>query len=160
MGVPGSRFTYATGKLVLWSKQPGRVDHAGKVLTSDNLSKIAIANPKLAPYGAAALQVMDALGVTSRLTPKLAEAANIGQAFQYVASGNAPIGFVALSQVVENGTLKEGSAWIIPETLYNPIKQDAVLLKAGEHNPAARALLNYLRSDAAKTVMTSFGYAH
>lgn len=160
LGVPGSRFTYAIGKLVLWSKQPGVVDDTGAILKSGNLGKIAIANPKLAPYGAAAMQVMNALGVTSRLTPKLAEASNIGQAFQYVASGNAQIGFVALSQVLENGTLKEGSAWIVPSNLYSPIQQDAVLLKAGDNNPAAQALLNYLRTDAAKQVMTSFGYAH
>ena len=158
LAVPGSRFTYAIGKLVLWSAQPGLIDHTGHILTTDSFQKIAIANPKLAPYGAAAVQVMNTLGVATQLAPKIVEAANIGQTFQYVASGNAPLGFVALSQVYADGRLKEGSGWIIPQSMYSPIKQDAVLLKAGNQKPAAQELLNYLRTDTAREVLTSFGY--
>lgn len=158
LGVTGSRFTYATGKLVLWSKKPGFVDAQGEILHSGQFDKIAIANPKLAPYGAAAMETLDKLGLRERVTPKIVEGSNIAQTFQFVASENAALGFVALSQVVENGTIKEGSAWIIPDSMHAPIKQDAVLLNAGKDNPAAAALLKYLQGDKAKAVIRSYGY--
>lgn len=158
LGVTGSRFTYATGKLVLWSKKPGFVDAQGEMLHSGQFDKIAIANPKLAPYGAAAMETLDKLGLRERVTPKIVEGSNIAQTFQFVASKNAALGFVALSQVVENGTIKEGSAWIIPDSMHAPIKQDAVLLNAGKDNPAAAALLKYLQGDKAKAVIRSYGY--
>lgn len=158
LGVTGSRFTYATGKLVLWSKKPGFVDAQGEMLHSGQFDKIAIANPKLAPYGAAAMETLDKLGLRERVTPKIVEGSNIAQTFQFVASENAALGFVALSQVVENGTIKEGSAWIIPDSMHAPIKQDAVLLNAGKDNPAAAALLKYLQGDKAKAVIRSYGY--
>lgn len=158
LGITGSRFTYATGKLVLWSKKPGFVDAQGEMLRSGQFDKIAIANPKLAPYGAAAMETLDKLGLRERVTPKIVEGSNIAQTFQFVASENAALGFVALSQVVENGTIKEGSAWIIPDSMHAPIKQDAVLLNAGKDNPAAAALLKYLQGDKAKAVIRSYGY--
>ena len=158
LGVTGSRFTYATGKLVLWSKKPGFVDAQGEILRSGQFDKIAIANPKLAPYGAAAMETLDKMGLRERITPKIVEGSNITQTFQFVTSENAALGFVALSQVFENGTLKEGSAWIIPSSMHAPIKQDVVLLNAGRDNPAAAALLKYLQSDKAKTVIRSYGY--
>lgn len=158
LGVTGSRFTYATGKLVLWSKKPGFVDAQGEMLRSGQFDKIAIANPKLAPYGAAAMETLDKLGLRERVTPKIVEGSNIAQTFQFVTSKNAALGFVALSQVVENGTIKEGSAWIIPDSMHAPIKQDAVLLNAGKDNPAAAALLKYLQGDKAKAVIRSYGY--
>lgn len=158
LGVIGSRFTYATGKLVLWSKKPGLVDAQADVLRNSPFDKIAIANPKLSPYGAAAMETLDTMGLRERIAPKIVEGSNIAQTFQFVASENAALGFVALSQVVENGTIKEGSAWIVPASMHAPIKQDAVLLSAGKDSPAAAALLKYLQGDKAKAVIRSFGY--
>jgi molybdate transport system substrate-binding protein len=158
VAVTGTRFTYATGKIVLWSKSAELVDDKGEVLKTGKFDKLAIAHPKLAPYGAAAMQVLDKLNLAKQLGPKLVEASNIGQAFQFVSSGNAALGFVALSQVFENGKLKEGSGWLVPSNLYSPIKQDAVLLTSGKENVAAKALLQYLRSDKAKAIIVSFGY--
>jgi molybdate transport system substrate-binding protein len=158
LGVTGTTFTYAVGQLVLWSKTPGRVDDQGEILKMGNFSKLAIANPKLAPYGAAAIEVLNHLGVMSQVKPKIVEGANIAQTYQFVFSANADLGFVALSQVYENGKFKQGSGWVAPNLMYSPIKQDAILLNPGRDNPAAIALLTYLRSDAAKAVIRKFGY--
>lgn len=157
-GVPATRFTYAIGRLVLWSQRPGWVDDKGEVLRSGVFEKIAIANPKLAPYGAAALEVLDKMGVRERIRPKTVEGANITQTFQFVASGNAPLGFVALSQVQDNGAIRTGSAWIIPSSMHSPIRQDALVLKPGQNHPAANALIQYLKGDRARAVMRAFGY--
>ncbi len=158
LGVTGTTFTYAVGQLVLWSKTPGRVDDQGEILKMGNFSKLAIANPKLAPYGAAAIEVLNHLGVMSQVKSKIVEGANIAQTYQFVFSENADLGFVALSQVYENGKFKQGSGWVVPNLMYSPIKQDTVLLNPGRDNPAAIALLTYLRSDAAKAVIRKFGY--
>lgn len=160
LGVKGSRFTYAIGRLALWSKRPDLVDARGDVLASGRFERIAMANPKLAPYGRAAIEVIQKMGLAAAITPKVAEAANIGQVYQWVSSGNASLGFVALSQILEHGSIKEGSAWMVPATLHSPIRQDAVLLHAGKDNPAAIALLQHLRSDKARAVIRSFGYEH
>lgn len=156
--VSGSRFTYATGKLVLWSAQPGVVDAQGDVLKKNTFSKIAIAAPRLAPYGAAALETMTKLGVMATLEPKLVTGESIGQAFSFISTGNAELGFVALSQVYEGGKIKSGSAWIVPEDLHSPIRQDAVLLAKGKDNKAALALIAFLKTEKAKAVIRSFGY--
>jgi molybdate transport system substrate-binding protein len=156
--VSGTAFTYAIGQLVLWSAQPGFVDEQGAVLGSARFTHAAIANPKLAPYGKAALDVLKARGLTEAVTPKLVTGESISQAYQFVATGNAQLGFVALSQVVVPGKPATGSHWRVPQNLYGEIRQDAVLLKAGEKNVAARALLEYLRSPAAKAVMQAYGY--
>ena len=156
--VAGSQFTYAVGKLVLWSAQPGVVDDQGAVLRSGKFAHLAMANPKTAPYGAAAVEVLKARGLADALTPKLVTAESIAQAYQFVATGNAELGFVALSQVAVPGKPVVGSFWLVPPSLYGPIRQDAVLLKAGEKNPAASALLAYLKSDAAKAVIQAYGY--
>jgi molybdate transport system substrate-binding protein len=158
LGVKASRFTYAVGKLVLWSKKPGLVDAQGAVLKTGSFDKLAVANPKLAPYGAAALQLIDQLGLRAALAPKLVEGANIGQTHQFVSTGNAALGFVALSQVTVNGKIEEGSAWVVPSSLHSPILQDAVLLDGAKANPAALALMQYMRGDPAKAVIRSFGY--
>ncbi len=158
LGVTGSRFTYSVGRLTLWSKNPNFVDAQGQVLQRGQFKKIAIANPKLSPYGAAAMQVLDKMGLRERIAPRIVEGANIAQAFQFTSSENAQLGFVALSQVYENGKIKEGSAWVVPTSLHAPIRQDALLLNPGKGNAAAAALLTYLQTDKAKAVIRSFGY--
>ncbi len=158
MGLAGTRFTYAIGTLVLWSKQPGLVDEKGEILRSGKLERLAIANPKLAPYGVAAMQTLAQLGVLSSVQPKLVLGENISQAYQFVASENAALGLVALSQVMLEGKIAQGSAWIVPAKLHAPIAQDAILLVKGRDNPVATALLRYLRSEKAKAIMRSYGY--
>lgn len=156
--VSGSRFTYATGRLVLWSAQPGLVDAQGEVLKNGDFRKIAIAAPKLAPYGAAALETMNRLGLSAALAPRLVTGESIGQAFSFVSTGNAELGFVALSQVYEDGKIRSGSAWIVPEALHSPIRQDAVLLTKGKDSPAAQQLMDFLKTGNARAVIRSFGY--
>lgn len=157
--VPASRFTYALGKLVLWSAKAGAVDSNGDVLKSGNFTHLAVANLKLAPYGAAATQVLHKLNLYAALAPKFVIGENIGQTHQFVVSGAAGLGFVAMSQVFQDGKLTSGSAWLIPDSFYTPIRQDAVLLLKGNNKPAAAAFLQYLKGDKAKTVIRSFGYA-
>lgn len=156
--VAGSRFTYATGTLVLWSPRPGFVDAEGAVLRQGRFNKLAIANPKLAPYGAAAVETLTRLKLLDAVEPKFVQGENIAQTYQFVASGNAELGFVALSQVMQGGRLQTGSAWTVPAELHAPIRQDAVLLKRGERNPAAAALLDYLKLPAVKALIRGFGY--
>ena len=158
LGVANTRFTYATGKLVLWSKQAGFVDDKGDILRSGKFQRIAIANPKLAPYGAAAMEVINKLGLLAELQPKLVQGESIGQTYQFVATENAQLGFVALSQVFADGKIAQGSAWIVPANLHAPIQQDAILLTKGKDNAAATALLTYLRGDKAKAVIRAYGY--
>ena len=156
--VKGSRFTYATGRLVLWSAKEDLVDQGGKVLESDRFNKIAIANPKLAPYGAAAVETLQRLGLLSALEPKFVQGENIAQTYQFAATGNADLGLVALAQVWKEGKLTKGSAWVVPADLHSPIRQDALLLAPGADSAAARALLKYLQGDAARAVIRAFGY--
>lgn len=158
LGNGATRFTYAIGRLVLWSKQPGYVDAQGQVLRTGDWKHIAIANPKLAPYGLAAMQTLDKLGLAAQVQPRVVTGENIGQTYQFAASGNAPLGFVALSQVMENGQLREGSAWVVPATMHAPIRQDAIVLQRGEGNPAADALMQYLRGEKARAVIRAYGY--
>jgi molybdate transport system substrate-binding protein len=161
LAVKASNFTYAIGKLVLWSARPGLVDAEGQVLANAKaFEHLAIANPKVAPYGAAGLEVIKARGLTDAITPKLVTAESIAQAYQFVATGNAELGFVALSQVAVPGKPVTGSYWLVPANLYGEIRQDAVLLKTGEKNPAAMALLDYLRSAPAQAVIAAYGYGH
>ena len=157
LAMASTQFTYAVGKLVLWSAKPAVVDAAGEVLKKGNFEHIALADPKLAPYGAAALQAMKALDVHEALTTKIVTAENISQSYQFVGSGNALLGFVALSQVLKDGKI-EGSAWLVPASLYEPIRQDAVILEKGKGKPAALALMKFLKGDKAKTVIRSYGY--
>ncbi len=158
LAVAGSRFTYATGRLVLWSAREGYVDDKGEVLKKGDFRHLAIANPRTAPYGTAALQVLDKLGLQPALAPRFVQGENIAQTHSFVVSGNAELGFVALAQVYKDGRLGAGSAWIVPASLHAPIRQDAVLLMKGASNPAAAALLKYLKSDKARAIIRSFGY--
>lgn len=155
LGVPGTRFTYALGRIVLYSTDPDLVDPEGQVLRDEAVSRVAIANPVTAPYGAAAVEAMTALGVYESLTPKLVQGDTIAQAHQFVVTGNAPLGFVALSQVVDDDS---GSTWLVPADLYSPIRQDAILLKTGADNPVARAFLDFLKGSEAAAIMTAYGY--
>ncbi len=157
-GLAGSRFTYAIGRLVLWSREPGRVDDHGAVLKSGQFDRLALADPRLAPYGAAAVQVLDRLGLLDTLRPKFVQGDSIAQAYQFVATGNAPMGFVALSQVMVDGRLGSGSAWRVPDHLHEPLRQDALLLKGAEGKPAAAALAAYLKSEPARAHLRSYGY--
>ena len=156
--IPGSRFTYATGTLALWSVKPGYVDAEGAVLKDNGYQHLSIANPKAAPYGLAATQVLDKLKLTDATRAKLVEGQSITQAFQFVSTGNAELGFVALSQIYKDGKLASGSAWIVPATLHEPIRQDAVILTKGRDNPAAQALMDYLKGAKAAAIIQSFGY--
>lgn len=158
MTVPGSRFTYAIGTLVLWSAKPGFVDDKGNVLKGGQFNKLALANPKLAPYGTAAIESMTALGVTSTLESKFVQGENIAQTWQFVSTGNAELGFVALSQVMKDGKITSGSGWIVPARLHTPIRQDAVILSSGKGNAAAEALAKYLKGDKAKAIIRAYGY--
>lgn len=153
----GSQFSYAIGKLVLWSGLPGVVDDKGEVLVKGNYDHISLANPKLAPYGAAGIEVMKALGAFDSQQGKIVMAENITQAYQFVSTGNAQLGFVALSQVLKDGKI-EGSSWLVPAKLYKPIRQDAVILEKGRDKAAAVALVKYLKGDKAVGVIKSFGY--
>ena len=153
-GVEGTAFTYAVGKLVLWSKQPGLVQGEA-TLSKASFDKLSICNPVAAPYGAAAVETMKALNLYDALQPKLVVGANISQAFQFVQTGNAEIGFVALSQVIDD---KAGSRWMVPQNLYAPIRQDAVLLKRGAGNEAAAGFLTFLRGPEATAIIQRYGY--
>jgi molybdate transport system substrate-binding protein len=153
--VEGSAYTYAIGKLVLWSK--GSTIKAGEdALKAGAFAKLSIANPKTAPYGAAAVEALKKLGLYETLEPKLVQGNNIAQAFQFVDTGNAELGFVALSQVIGK---TDGSQWAVPATLYAPIRQDAVLLKQGADNKAAKAFLTFLKGPEAAKVIAKYGYA-
>ena len=149
---------YAIGRLALWSDRPGLIDGSDAVLRQNRFQRLAIANPKLAPYGSAAVEVLAKLKLTDQVQNKFVTGENIAQTYQFVASGNAELGFVALSQVMQNGKLSSGSAWLVPASLHSPIRQDAALLKRGENNAAARALLDYLNTPAALATIRSYGY--
>jgi len=155
LAVAGSRFTYAVGRLALYSKTPGLVDAKGAVLKSGRFDKIAIADPKTAPYGLAAVETMQKLGVAEALKPKLVTATSITHAYQFIDTGAAELGFVALSQVA---AVKGGSRWIVPAANHTPIDQQAVLLKTGANDPAARAFLAFLKTAEAKAIVRRYGY--
>ncbi len=156
--VAGSRFTYAIGQLVLWSARPGLVDGQGEVLKGGGFSKLAIAAPKLAPYGAAAVETLEKLGLAAALQPKLVTGESIGKTYNFIATGNAELGFVALSQVLEGGQLKSGSMWVVPAQYHAPIVQDAVVLQRAAGNPAAKAWMQLLRSPRTHDLIRSYGY--
>ncbi len=153
--VPGSRFTYATGRLVLWSRDPRRVDRRGQVLSGGGFDKLAVADPKVAPYGLAAVETLRGLGLYDRLRPRLVQGSSITQTYQFVSTGAAELGFVALSQAVAQ---KGGSRWLVPASLHSPIEQQAVVLKIGARNPAATAFAGYLKSPDARAVIRKYGY--
>ncbi|MBX9404851.1 molybdate ABC transporter substrate-binding protein [Pseudomonas baetica] len=156
--VKGSRFTYAIGTLALWSAKEGYVDAKGDVLKNNEYQHLSIANPKTAPYGLAATQVLAKLKLSEATQAKIVEGQNITQAYQFVSTGNAELGFVALSQIYKDGKVSNGSAWIVPASMHDPIKQDAVILNKGKNNVAAEALIEYLKGPKAAAIIKSYGY--
>jgi molybdate transport system substrate-binding protein len=160
LGVPGTRFTYAVGALALWSAQAHVVDDQGKVLQTPGITRLALADPKLAPYGRAAIETLQHMGRLEALKPALILGENIAQAYQFTATGNAPLGFVALSQIMQDGKISRGSAWVVPTAYYSPIRQDAIVLNAGQDDEATLALVKFLRSEPALAIMNRYGYGH
>jgi len=154
LAIADSRFTYAIGKLVLWSKSID-VTKGDDALKAGAFNKLSIANPTAAPYGAAAIEAMKALGVYAAIEPKIVQGATIAQAFQFVATGNAELGFVALSQLA---SVTAGSRWLVPDALYKPIRQDAVLLKKGADDVASRAFMAFLKGAESKAIIQKYGY--
>ncbi|MGB5831284.1 MAG: molybdate ABC transporter substrate-binding protein [Thiohalocapsa sp.] len=157
--VAGSRFTYAVGTLVLWSAKRGMIEDGPALLRNGVFNKLALANPRLAPYGHASIETLEALNLKDRLEPKLVMGENIAQTYQFVDTGNADIGFVALSQVMAGGDNTKGSGWIVSADMHEPIHQDAVLLLRGDGKPAVSALLEFLQSEKAKVIVRDYGYA-
>jgi molybdate transport system substrate-binding protein len=159
LAAPGTRFTYAIGRLALWTRSKAlAVDIGPETLRRGAFDHIALANPAVAPYGAAAMQTLQALGVASSLKAKLVWGQSIGQTYQFIATGSAPVGFVALSQL-RHPTQKPGGAWwIAPDNLHAPLKQDVVALAGGSDFKASKALLLFLRSDQARAIIQRFGY--
>jgi len=155
LAVPGSRFLYAVGRVALWSKRPGYVDADGKILETGDFLHLAIANPELAPYGAAAHEVLTARGLWDRLQPRLVTGQDIGQAYSFVQTGNAELGFVAWAQLARPGAQIEGSYWLVPDSMHQPIEQEAVLLR---DVPAARALLEFVKGPEGREIIRSYGY--
>jgi molybdate transport system substrate-binding protein len=156
--VPGSRFVYALGTLVLWSSQPGLVDDKGAVLRKGGFNKLAIGDPKLAVYGTAAQETLEGLGLWQALSPKLVRGENITQTYQFAATGNAELGFIALSQISKGGKVTGGSWWIVPAHHYKPIEQSAVMLSSAKDAEASKAFLAFLKGPQAATVIRSYGY--
>lgn len=157
--VPNTRFPYAIGKLVLWSRDAGLIDSDGKVLRGGQFTHLAIADPRVAPYGAAAKEVLEAQGLWDTLRSKLVFGDNIAQTQQFISSGNAKLGFIALAQIPKQNGVDLGSFWIVPQKFYTPITQEAVLLKRGETNPAAKDLLDFLKAPTARSIIERNGYA-
>ena len=155
---PNTRFVYALGKLILWSATPNFVDDEGKILMTSNFKHLALADPKVAPYGAAAIDVLKKMKLLEKLQPLFVQGENIAQTYQFISTANAELGFLALSQVIKNGKIVGGSGWIIPDNLHAPIRQGAVLMKKGAENPAALALIDYLKSIPALAIIKKYGY--
>lgn len=158
LALAGSRFTYAVGKLVLWSAREDYVDERGEVLRAGTFKHLAIANPRTAPYGAAAMQVLSNLGLLAAVQSKLVQGESVAQTHQFVFSGNAELGIIALSQVLRNGKMIGGSAWVIPSHFHDPLRQDGVILANAKDNPAAAALATYLKSKEAQAIIRAYGY--
>ncbi len=158
MTVAGSRFTYATGQLALWSAKTGYIEEGRDILAGGEYTRIALANSRLAPYGAAAVEVLDHLELKDNTQAKWVRGENIAQTYQFVRTGNADLGFVAFSQIVESGQKDKGGYWLIPSELHSPILQDVVLIKSGSNNRAAHALMNFVRDQTARGIIESYGY--
>jgi molybdate transport system substrate-binding protein len=158
LALNGSRFVYATGRLVLWSAQPDLVDDKGAVLNKGNFNRLAIANPLFSPYGVAAKETLAKLTMWNAIQEKLTKGESVAQAYQLAATEKADLAFIALAQVMRDGKVVEGSWWLVPPELHNPIRQSAVQLSGAKDPAAAQAFLAFLKSEKARTVMRGFGY--
>lgn len=158
LAISGSRFVYAIGRLVLWSAQPGLVDNKGAVLNKGNFNTLAIANPRFSPYGVAAKETLGKLTMWNAIQEKLDKGEDVTQTYQLAATEKADLAFIALSQVMRDGHVTEGSWWLVPPELHKPIRQSAVLLSGAKDQAAAKAFLAYLTSEKARSVMLGFGY--
>lgn len=158
LAVGGTRFVYAAGRLVLWSAQPNLVDDNGAVLNRGNFSVLAIANPLSSPYGVAAKETLTRLTMWNSIQDKLTKGDTVAQTYQMAATEKADLAFVALSQVMRDGKVTQGSWWIVPSELHKPIRQSAVLLTGAKDPAAAKAFLAFLQSEKARAVMRGFGY--
>ncbi len=156
--VDESRFTYAVGQLVLWSPTPGYIEEGGSVLKRGRFRRLALANPKVAPYGVAASETLESLGLKEKTQPKWVRGENIAQTYQFTSTGNADLGFVALSQIIEREHQSRGEYWLVPSELHSPILQDVVLLQNGKNNKAAASLMHFVRSEVASEIIKSYGY--
>ena len=154
----GASFTYAIGRLILWSNKSNYVNGSAEVLSTNQFKKIAIANPKLAPYGLAAQETLSKLGLLSRLESKIILGENISQTYQFILTENTELGFIALSQVYKDGQISSGSGWIVPSSFHTPIIQNATILNAGKNHDTSQLFVQYLKSDKTKAIIKSFGY--
>lgn len=158
LAIGSSRFVYATGRLVLWSAQSDLVDEKGAVLNRGNFNMLAIANPRFSPYGVAAKETLTKLTMWNAIQEKLTKGENVTQAYQLAATEKADLALIALSQVMRDGKIIEGSWWLVPPELHHPIHQSAVLLSTAKDQEAAKAFLAFLKSERARAVMRGFGY--
>jgi molybdate transport system substrate-binding protein len=158
LAVANTGFVYAVGKLVLWSAKAGYVDSKGDVLRKGSYNKLSYAEPKLAPYGLAAQETLQKLNLWDKVQSKLVTGDSITQAYQFAATGNAELAFIALSQITKEGKVMDGSWWIVPPDLYSPIKQSAILLSAAKDKTASQAFLDFLKSEKVVAIIRSFGY--
>ncbi|MAY01362.1 MAG: molybdate ABC transporter substrate-binding protein [Gammaproteobacteria bacterium] len=158
MILPSTRFTYAVGGLALWSKNAELDLQNGEILRHGNFNRLALANPRLAPYGIAAVETLQHLGLDESTRHKWVLGENISQALQFVETRNADLGFVSVSQILDQGEVRDGSAWLVPADLHSPIRQDAVILRRAEQNPAAHAFINFIQGNQASSIIESFGY--
>lgn len=156
--VAGSRLTYAIGALALWSAKPDFIDAQLRILKNGQFNKIALANPKLAPYGSAAVEVLEKLDLLTATQAKWVQGENIAQAYQFVFTGNADLGFIALSQIMQKGEITGGSYWLVPADLHTPILQDAQILLPGKNSVVTQQLVEFIKSDLAKAIIQSHGY--
>jgi len=156
--IENSRFTYAIGRLAVWSNRPNFANKIKTKLKEGTFNKLAIANPKLAPYGAASLQVLSHLGLTDDTQAKWVRGENVAQAYQFVSSGNADLGFIALSQLLGRNKMQQGSYWLVPRIMHHPIKQDAVLLRSAEKSQGAQVFLDFIHTTKAQNIIAEYGY--
>ncbi len=156
--ISNSQFTYAQGKLVLWSSQKNLIQNNPSILKSNHYKFLAIANPKLAPYGIAAINTINKLGIMNIIKQKIIMGDNINSTYQYIATGNAELGFIALSQIMKNGNINNGSYWIVPASIIPPIKQDAIILAKGAKNLHIIQFLNFIKSEKIQSLIKNYGY--
>jgi len=160
LGVKTSAFTYATGKLILWSALPDFINDGGTILETNRFKHLAVANPRLAPYGRAAREVLSQMGLLKKIQPRLVLGENVLQTFHFVSTQSAELGFISLSQVYEKNGQPKGSFWMVPQKYYSPIDQDGIILTRSKVKKIAEAFLAFLKSNGARSIIENYGYSH